>query len=182
MDKLKELQSGTPIDLRSKDCRYVFGVKGDNPMIIFGINPSTGKHPKENWDQTQNVIPGFVERNKCDGWILLNLYPYIATDSEEFKYIKNLNKDIRKDNLDIIEQVLQEYPNSEIWAAWGTLIEKHKELKDCLAEVIDVAKEYNCTWYHLGKRTKDNHPQHPLGLSQKSIKYNFDIDEYIKGL
>ena len=53
--------------------RFVLGLKGKNPFIVFGVNPSTAD--KKNSDRTISKVIRFAKRYKCDGWIMLNVYP-----------------------------------------------------------------------------------------------------------
>ena len=54
--------------------RYVLGEKGENPLVVFGINPSTAT--PEKLDQTMIVVKRLVdsENNDYNGYIMLNLY------------------------------------------------------------------------------------------------------------
>ena len=49
--------------------RYVLGEKGENPLVVFGINPSTAT--PEKLDQTMIVVKRLVdsENNDYDGYI-----------------------------------------------------------------------------------------------------------------
>jgi hypothetical protein len=61
---------------RSADgsARFVLGTVGVNPLVCFGINPSTA---------VPNAPDGTVARVSkfaVDSWTMLNVYPQIATD------------------------------------------------------------------------------------------------------
>ncbi|MGA7146872.1 MAG: DUF1643 domain-containing protein [Microbacterium sp.] len=66
----KKTPDGTP--------RYVLGTVGENPLVCFGINPSTAV--PNDLDPTVTRVSKFAERHGHDSWTMLNVYPQISTD------------------------------------------------------------------------------------------------------
>ena len=65
-----------------------------------------------------------------DGWIMLNLYAQVTSEPNNLD--KVLNSDLHGKNIEEIEKILNRFPNSNILACWGNLIEKRMYLKYCL--------------------------------------------------
>lgn len=161
--------------------RYVLGQikegKDSNPLICFGINPSTATPNK--LDNTIKSVQRLSESNGFNGWIMLNIYPQRATDPKDLH--KEIDSQAHIINLDIIKDILIQ-KEVVIWAAWGTLIKKRNYLPNCLKDIIKLSEEYNCKWVSLGKISKNGHPHHPLYL-RKDTKYDdFNIAGYIENL
>lgn len=53
---------------------------------------------------------------------------------------------------------------------------------DCLIEIYNLSKKYDCNWLTIGKESKFGHPHHPLYLSSEDRIRNFNIDSYIEKL
>ncbi|MGI6767129.1 MAG: DUF1643 domain-containing protein [Lentihominibacter sp.] len=103
-------------------CRYVLGTMGKNPLICVGVNPSTAEPNK--LDNTIRSVDRIAARNGYDSWIMLNLYPQRATNPNEID--KNAQRNLMTTNFEHINALLTQYSGSDIWAAWGTLIEKRE--------------------------------------------------------
>lgn len=153
--------------------RYILGRKGENPLFVFGINPSTAK--PNDLDNTLKSVERITKGNGYDSWIMFNVYPQRATDPNNMH--KNMNKELHNNNLLYFEKFLQQYKNINIWAAWGSIIKKRDYLNKCLIDIINVAEKYNCQWFSGGEPTKDCHPKHPLYMKKttKLIPYNISI-------
>jgi hypothetical protein len=162
---------------QNNDIRYVLGTKGNNPLLCFGINPSTAK--PEELDNTLKSVECLALSNGFDSWIMMNVYPQRATDPNNMHI--SFNSVIHLNNLEHIENILSNN-NTTIWAAWGTLIEKRKYLVDCLLDIYELSKKYHCSWITIGNKSKKGHPHHPLYLSSTAVVENFNIEEYINGL
>jgi hypothetical protein len=156
--------------------RYILGTKGENPLICFGINPSTAE--PENLDNTLKSVEKLALNNGFDSWVMLNIYPQRATDPN------NIHKDfdilIHESNLTMINKLLSELQNPTIWAAWGTLIKKRPFLIECLKDIHKLTSRYNCSWVTIGNLSVNGHPHHPLYLSSTTSPEPFKIDEYVK--
>jgi hypothetical protein len=153
--------------------RFVLGVAGESPFIVFGVNPNTADDQKP--DHTVTKVMGFAERFHCKGWIMFNLFPLRKADPLDLP--TGLDMALHKTNLDYISKVLSEFPNAMLCAAWGTHITSKKYLHACLKEIRDVAKGQ---WKSIGPPTQDGHPKHPSRLSYKLGLQNFDIDNYLR--
>ncbi|MDY3246371.1 DUF1643 domain-containing protein [Campylobacter sp.] len=58
-------------------CRYTLIKNGKNTLICIGANPSVAKD--DECDATMNRLCSIFENNGYDGFVMLNLYPLIAT-------------------------------------------------------------------------------------------------------
>jgi hypothetical protein len=154
--------------------RYVLGIKGANPLICIGINPSTAEPDK--LDRTLSCVERFAKSNHFDGWIMLNIYPQRATNPDNLDIA--VNEKIHFNNLKNIDNIFKT-ANPTIWSAWGTIINKRKYLFDCLNDIYVLSQKYSCKWTTMGQITKKGHPHHPLYLNKNEILKEFDINTYI---
>ena len=153
--------------------RYTLGEPGKNNLICIGINPSTAEPDK--LDPTLTVVKKLSQKHDFDGWVMLNVYPQRATNPSNLH--KQMDEDLHKKNLIYIKNLIYDYPQSTIWAAWGTIIEKRKYLKDCLKDISSILVDL--PWISIGSVSKSGHPHHPLYLKYDSPVWNFDIMRYI---
>lgn len=165
---------------RNKDnsARYTLGPKKDTYLFCFGINPSTAS--PEKLDNTVKSVERIAHRHDFESFVMLNIYPQRATDPNNLH--KDIDSALHKENLFYIEKYFKENKQRNILAAWGTLIKKRPYLKSCLQDIYAVSKKYNCTWYSIGRQSKEGHPHHPLYLSNSEQLKEFDIDTYISSL
>lgn len=164
------------IDIRSNDGkhRYVFGIDGDNPIIIFALNPSDGKHPRielgEKYDPTQIRIKNITSSNGYDGWIILNLFPVIATYPEDLKGIWNRNNESCRETIEMniryIKDILKDYPESDIWATWGNNIEQNRIFIEGFLEIMNIIGIKDRNWIYFDKLNGTGHPKHPLYMKK----------------
>lgn len=156
--------------------RFVLGVRGENPLVCVGVNPSTAEPNK--LDPTLQCVKAWSKRLGYDGWIMLNLYPQRATNPSDLHDAPC--HFLHRENKKWIYRYLGSVYISPkiIWAAWGTLIKKRRWLHGCLQNIIaDAATGHK--WITIGKRSNAGHPHHPLYLSLKSEVQEFDIQKYI---
>jgi hypothetical protein len=158
--------------------RYTLSPRSDNYLFCFGINPSTAS--PERLDNTVKSVERIAKRHDFDTFMMLNVYPQRATDPNDLH--DELDNELHQQNLFYIEKYFRENKKRQILAAWGTLITKRTYLKKCLTDIYTISKKYKCTWYHIGKPSKDNHPHHPLYLSNEERLHPFDMDNYISKL
>jgi hypothetical protein len=162
---------------KDNTCRYVLGKEGDNPLICFGVNPSTAEPGK--LDNTMRNVEHFAFRNGFDSFIMLNLYPQRAT-KPDYMHSLCLKEEYEK-GIRFIEEILKE-KQRVIWAAWGTLIEKRSYLFDAIKEIYLLSEKYDAVWVSLGKHSVQGHPHHPLYL-KKDLKFEkFEMNKYISKL
>ena len=155
--------------------QFILGEPGDNPLVCIGVNPSTAE--PEKLDNTLRQVKVRALSLGYDSWIMINLYPQRATDPDDMH--KKLNHKIHRQNINEIKKYLS--GTYDIWAAWGTLIEKRSYLIRCLKDIHEVLGS-DCRWFIIGKRSFKGHPHHPLHLKKKMKLDGFDILDYIKKL
>jgi len=164
------------INEKGNKIRYVLGIEGDNPLVCMGINPSTAV--PQDLDNTLKSVERLAFSNGFDSWIMLNVYPQRATDPNNMH--QEIDPQIHGKNIENINKIFAKEP--VIWAGWGTIIEKRPYLMDCLTDIYDVSKKYNCKWISLGKISKKGHPHHPLYLRKDEKIKDFDMDGYMEML
>ena len=153
---IKEKKNGEVLYLGDDTERFILGESGANPIICFGINPSTANDIK--YDPTILKIRKIASENNCDGWIMLNLYPQRATNPNDMHI--EADNDLKIKNYKVIRSVFNTYPNALTLASWGNAIEKRKYLKDCLKEILAIAPDRK--WVCRGKLTVKGNPRHQL--------------------
>ena len=145
----------------TKEERYVLGKRGKNPIICFGINPSTAS--PEDLDKTMQTVIAVTKKRNYDGYIMLNIYPQRAKKPSQLDnadYPKC--KEIIEENLRQIEKVFCDNKGGAIWAAWGSSINVRPYFWDeCLCEIVKLAKNYRMRWVTIGGHG-NRHPHHPL--------------------
>lgn len=165
----------TYIKNKENSARFTLGKIGKRNLFIIGINPSTAEPNK--LDNTVTKVEKLALANGYDGWVMLNVYPQRATNPNDIHI--EIDMKIHKENLKQLELLIQENSNFDIWAGWGTLINKRPFLKLCLKDVVKVlGVERN--WIHLNELTKYGHPKHPLYLPHNSEFKKFNINAYIQ--
>ena len=157
-------KDGFEPDICDKDeqCRYILGKKGKNTLICIGANPSVAKSSE--CDATMNSLCAILENNGYDGYIMLNLYPLIATNPDD---LADFNEQIHTKNLEKIKAILAQYPTSDILLCYGVVLKKRKYLQKCLDDILTLCgnRKLKC----LDAITKDSLPPHPSRKS-KTIK------------
>ena len=164
------------IYINSDDNKYRFAlgeITGPNPLICFGINPSTAT--PENLDLTMKMVKKRALNAGYDGYIMLNICPQRSTNPNGM--LTEEDKTASERNLREIENILKT-GNVDIWAAWGGSIQKRKYLKESLKRIFELSNKYNCRWLKANKDTKNGHPHHPTRLSYDVELIEFETDEY----
>ena len=157
--------------------RYVLGKYTTNPLIVFGVNPSTASLEKN--DTTISIIEHIAEMRNCDGYLMFNIYPQRATNIDE-NFSKELDENICNLNLHHISDRITK--GCQVVAAWGTHICDRGFFVDILIRINEIVKENDATWICLSK-TKSGHPHHPTRLAYNQMTFElFDMDNYIKTL
>lgn len=160
--------------------RYILGTRGKRPLICIGINPSTAE--PDNLDNTLKSAQRIALANGYDSFIMFNVYAQRATDPDHME--KELNRHLHEENMKAFEYILSISEDTPaIWAAWGTIIEKRKYLRDCVLDMISLGEKYNASWFTAGARSRaKGHPHHPLYLKKDSSLDPFDVLEYCNSL
>lgn len=158
--------------------RYILGTRGENPLICYGINPSTAA--PDALDNTLKSAERIALHNGFDSFIMLNVYAQRATNPDDME--KHFNAQLHAENMKAFSYALQlckgERPT--VWAAWGNIVEKRQYLNACLRELIAVGNAHNARWVSAGKISVKGHPHHPLYLKKDTPLADFDMETYQK--
>lgn len=157
--------------------RYILGTKGKNPLVCFGVNPSTAS--PEDLDNTMRNVSRISGEKGYDSYLMLNLYPQRATNPDDMD--READREAMKRNLYYIESVLKTGGRT-IWAAWGNLIMKRSYLRECLREIVRIADAHSCRWITIGNRSGGGHPHHPLYMPKDAKAVDFDVHKYLNDL
>lgn len=138
--------------------RFALGKISEKTLFVFGVNPSTADDKEP--DRTIKRVMGFAENNGYSSFVMFNLYPYRATNSNHLPTDADVK--IIKKNVDIIYEILKEVDNPHILLAWGGTIYKRSYLLDSLKQIYDRVSELNIKWLIIGEMLKCAQPRHPL--------------------
>ena len=161
--------------------RYILGTRGQNPLICIGVNPSTAA--PDDLDNTLKSVSRIAEGNGFDSWIMFNVYAQRATRPEDMD--RELNQTLHRANMAAFEYILQQVGQGlqpDVWAAWGTIIEKRPYLPGCVRDMVALGRRYDARWLCAGKRSAKGHPHHPLYLRKDEKTVEFDVEQYLEGL
>ena len=153
---------------KDKQCRYVLGKKGNKTMICIGANPSVASGGE--CDATMKNLCSILQNNGYAGFVMLNLYPLIATNPND---LANFDEKIHKSNLEKIKAILAEYKNSDILLCYGVVLKKRKYLQKCLDDILSLCSSRNIKC--LDAITKEGYPPHPSRKSNKIKIIDFKI-------
>ncbi len=160
--------------------RYILGTRGMHPLVCIGINPSTAV--PDRLDNTLKSAERIALHNGYDSFVMFNVYAQRATDPDDMEH--ELNQMMHQENLKAFSWLLSRYTSPpDLWAAWGSLIEKRPYLPGCVLDMASVGQHFGARWYTAGPRSKAGHPHHPLYLKKDSSLDPFlDISEYLVSL
>ena len=153
--------------------RYILGTVGNNPLICFGINPSTAE--PNNLDPTVNRVRKMVDTNGYDSFVMVNIYPQRATNPNDLH--KTFLPEIKTENERYIAALINGKERT-LWAAWGGLIMKRPYLLMLAKSIISLPELQKCKWVSRGNQTKDGHPHHPLYVKKDTPFTPFNILQY----
>lgn len=153
--------------------RFLLGKKGGKMLAIIGANPSTAAPGSP--DRTVAKMQKIALKNGYDGWILCNLWPERQTHPDQLR--KRMLRAIHQENLMCIQEALQQYPITAIWAGWGNIIDKRPYLSRCLRDIYTLEPCRRLTWLQLHATAK-GHPRHPLYQSVDTPLIPFDVKGY----
>ena len=154
--------------------RFVLGTAGENPLVCFGINPSTAV--PGNLDPTVRRVAGFAAKRGYDSWIMLNVYPQISTDPTGMHL--SFDPNLKSSNEEYIGKLISGR-SLGLLAAWGGLIESRNYLPALLADVVSIADAAGCTWMSLGGPLRSGHPRHPSRARSELPFQAFDVRNYL---
>lgn len=158
--------------------RYILGTRGENPLICIGINPSTAR--PDDLDNTVKSVERIALGNGFDSFLMFNVYAQRATDPDAMEQV--CNPLLHKENLEAFRYVLSISRQPNLWAAWGTIIEKRPYLPQCLHDMLEVGEKYGALWHCAGAISKKGHPHHPLYLRKDEKLKPFDAAAYLARL
>ena len=181
-----EIQSHIAYDVRDwiyvpnhyADYRYILGTVGRKPLICVGINPSTAA--PNDLDNTLKSVERIALHNGFDSFLMFNVYAQRATRPQDMD--KALNEALHRENMKAFEYLLSLNESPAVWAAWGNIIELRGYLKDCVRDMLFLAKSSGAAWYSCGSISKKGHPHHPLYLKKDSPLDPFDVEAYLNQL
>lgn len=153
--------------------RFILGTIGANPLICFGINPSTAE--PGNLDPTIRYVSSIATSNGYDCFVMLNVYPQRAKDPNALH--KTFLPEFKTENERQIAALISGRELT-LWAAWGGLIGKRQYLVTLLQDIVFLPELQNCRWVSRGTPTKDGHPHHPLYVKKDCPFEPFDISRY----
>lgn len=154
--------------------RFVLGTLGENPLVCFGINPSTAVPGA--LDKTVNRVRGFAADNGHDSWTMLNVYPQITPFPKELH--QHHSAELKAENEHRIATIIDGRPLT-LLAAWGGTVTKRKYLPALLRDIVSITNAAGCRWVSLGDALAGGHPPHPLYLAGTTPLQEFDMDEYL---
>lgn len=152
----------------------LYDAEGFNTLVVFGVNPSTAR--PDDPDSTIRSVIRHAKTKKFDSWIMLNLYPQIATDFSEVH--QEHNEHLHKMNLEEIRKILGSVKDYTLCCAWGGHIMQLQFLFSCLQDITDITGVEN--WYSIGDPINGGHPRHPLYASKELPLKKFDMNTYIQ--
>lgn len=113
--------------------RFVLGTVGENPLVCFGINPSTAVPGA--LDPTVTRVSNHAARKGHDSWLMFNVYPQISTDPTGIH--RALDGDLKEMNERHIAQHVRGRPLT-ILAAWGTLVQSRPYLRQLAHDIATL--------------------------------------------
>lgn len=156
--------------------RYVLGTLGTNPLICFGVNPSTAAPGA--LDQTLRRVQGYSSRNSFDSWLMFNLYPQRSTDPRGMHnaHLPELKTENEKRIAEFIDG-----RRLTLLAAWGQPITTRAFLRDMLTDIVRITDASSCDWLSIGDLTAKLHPRHPSRGAYLPLQ-PFDMNAYLRRL
>ena len=160
--------------------RYLLGTRGARPLICIGINPSTAVPGR--LDNTLKSAERIALRNGYDSFVMFNVYAQRATDPDDME--RELNPVLHRENMKAFSWLLSSLSvTPDLWAAWGTIIEKRPYLPGCVLDMASIGCRFGARWFTAGPRSRKGHPHHPLYLAKDSVLEPFaDLESYLRSL
>lgn len=154
--------------------RFVLGSVGDNPLVCFGINPSTAV--PNSLDPTVRRVRSLAATFEFDSWTMLNVYPQIATLPKDIG--RTLDQQLKVENERQIEKLI-DGRQLTLLGAWGGLITSRSYLPPLLTDIVRVTHAAGCNWISYGDPLVDGHPQHLSRAANGLPLVPFDMDAYL---
>jgi hypothetical protein len=153
--------------------RFVLGTVGDNPLVCFGVNPSTAEPDK--LDRTLQTVNKVAAQSGFDSFIMLNVYPQRAKDPNGIHAA--FDSALKSENERQISTVIGGR-NLTLWAVWGALIGKRRFLPMLLKDILDLPALSERAWVSRGSVSRAGHPHHPLYVKDAEVLNPFSVSHY----
>ena len=171
------------------DLRYLLAKKGENNLLVVGLNPSTAD--AETSDPTIGNIDRVAGNNGYDGWLLVNLYPKRKSNPADLE-LKEENE-VFWYNLHLIKHLLDrdQFRIKDAWLAWGDGVDtlNRPYLKQAAGYLYKNLLLHDLHYYSIGRTGKAN-PRHPspqsincyLGPLKEIELLKFDFKHYVRNI
>lgn len=157
--------------------RFVLGIDGTNPLVCFGLNPSTAE--PDRLDATVTRVQEVARRNGFDGFIMLNVYPRRDTFPDDLPSTFDLA--LKEENERQIVATLSGRALT-VYAAWGGIIAKRPYLQAMLRDILQLPDVSSSRWMRRGDLSGGVHPRHPLYVSYDKPFVPFNAAAYAQTL
>ena len=164
---------------KDKNCRYLIRTVGEKPLICIGLNPSSATPSKT--DNTFRRLQDIAKFNDFDSIIIVNLYPFLNTETYKKSSIVNKQEKI---NFQVISDIIQKLSISmklKVLFCWGDNIKNYENYNYNRRKVCQILENFSKDIYCL-KRTKENNPISPVFMKTNTTLQNFedDFESYLK--
>lgn len=173
--------------------RFKFELKGNdknNQLIILGINPSKAQGVTRNYtssylktlkvetDNTIKRILKFSAIKNFDGFLMLNVCAQRSSKTDSLPQIKD--EKLHEENKKKIKTYLMGRKNISVLLAFGDAIKKQVYFMNNLKEIVEILREHNPTYYHLGTFTDNKNPRHPLPRNPNTLPLDSPLNPFLK--
>ena len=161
--------------------RYIFGTRGENPLICIGVNPSTAE--PDDLDNTLKSVERIAAGNGYDSFIMFNVYAQRATRPDDMD--RELDPRLHRANMDAFRYVL---------SGVGPGVAPRSGRPGARSSKSGPTCPPACgIWSRSGRTTaragcarasapKRGHPHHPLYLRKDEKTVDFDVRGYLDSL
>ena len=156
--------------------RYILGMRGERPLIVIGVNPSTAA--PDALDPTLQSVERIAHSNGYDSFLMLNVYAQRATTPDDME--RECNSALHAENRKAFRYLLGLTASPAVWCAWGNVIDRRPYLLDCARDLCADGAEAGARWFIAGKPLKSGHPHHPLYLRHDTPLAECDLAAYLE--
>ena len=159
-----------------EEYRYILGTRGENPLIVIGINPSTAA--PDRLDPTLKSAQRIAISNGYDSFMMMNVCAQRATSPKDMDECPD--ERLQAENLKAFAYLLSRQVHPSVWAAWGNLIETRSYLLSFAQDMIRLGEKHGAQWFCCGPVSRKGHPHHPLYLKADEPLAPFDARGYLE--
>ena len=159
----------------SDDARFVLGTAGENPLVCFGLNPSTANRTHS--DLTVRIVSNLA-KPPFDSFLMFNLSPERSTDPNGMG--ASINPLWKAWNERVVADLIAGR-HLRAYAAWGAHIRKRTYLTNGLLDILRLPELRNLSWVSR-RTTSAGHPHHPRGVARVEPFAQFYVKNYSKQL